>query len=416
MDRIIIQKRWTPKKIIYGIVAVSFTCFIVYLIFFSDRSSRLKVERDRITVSNVRTAPFQEFIPIIGSVQPIQTVYLDVSEGGNVVKKYIEEGAFVNVGDPIVKFDNSELRLSIIYNEANVFQQINALRGTRLSFEQSKLSLQNQLLDIRYKILSQSRVHEVDKALYNKGLISQNEFKQSEDQYNFLLQSNELLVRSYQQDSIFRLEQISQLELSVQTLQSNLSITKQQLENLTVRAPIKGQLTSLKAEIGQSISRGENLGQIDDVDSFKVRVEIDEHYINRVNNGQPGTYSFNDRDYRLTIKTVYPEVKNGKFLVDMLFIDKMPEGIRRGQTVHASLNLSEQKSAVVIDRGGFYQNTGGQWIFVIDKSGSFATKRSIRIGLQNNQVFEVLEGLKEGEQVITSSYDNYGDVEKLILK
>jgi len=416
MDRKIERKKWPPKKILTAAAAGLFGLFVVYLIFFSDKSAKLNVEKERITFSKARYGPFQEFIPVIGTVQPIRTFFLDVTEGGNVVRKYIEEGSFVKVGDPIVKFDNAELRLSIIYNEANVFQQINSLRGTRLSFEQSKLSLRSQLLDVEYKVLNQQRVHDVNKALHAKNLISENEFRQSEDQYNLLVSTKELTVKSYEQDSIFRSEQIKELEHSVAQLQSNLSITQQQLEGLTVRAPIKGQLTSLKAEVGQSIARGVNLGQIDDIDSFKVRVEIDEHYINRVNSGQSGTFTVSDRDYLSKIRTVYPEVKGGKFYVDMLFVGRMPEGIRRGQTLHINLNLSEQKKALVIDRGGFYQKTGGQWIFVVDGSGAFATKRPIRLGLQNAQAFEVLEGLAEGDEVITSSYENFGDVEKLILK
>jgi HlyD family secretion protein len=416
MDRQIEKKKWPPKKILTVAAAGAFGVFIIYLIFFSDKSAKLNVEKERITLSKAHYGPFQEFIPVIGTVQPIRTFFLDVTEGGNVVRKFLEEGSFVKVGDPIVKFDNAELRLSIIYNEANVFQQINALRSTRLSFEQSKLALQSQMLDIEYKVLNQQRIHDVNKALYAKGLIPENDFKQSEDQYNLLVRTRELTIRSYEQDSLFRSEEIKELEHSVAQLQSNLGITQQQLEGLTVRAPIKGQLTSLKAEVGQSIARGVNLGQIDDVDSFKVRVEIDEHYINRVNAGQLGGFSVSDRDYTCRIRTVYPEVKAGKFYVDMLFSGKMPDGIRRGQTLHINLNLSEQKNALVIDRGGFYQKTGGQWIFVVDGSGAFATKRPIRLGLQNAQVFEVLEGLKEGDEVVTSSYDNYGDVEKLILK
>ncbi|MGA2624195.1 MAG: efflux RND transporter periplasmic adaptor subunit [Bacteroidota bacterium] len=416
MDRKIEKKKWTPKKIMYSAATAAFAIFVIYLIFFADKSAKLNVEKERITISTVRYGPFQEFIPVIGMVQPIRTFFLDVTEGGNVMKKFLEEGAFVKVGDPIVKFDNPELRLSIIYNEANVFQQINALRSTRLSFEQSKLALQSQLLDAEYKLLNQTRVHEVNKALYAKGLIPDNDFKASEDQYNLLVGMKELAMKSYEQDSIFRKEEIAQLERSVEQLQSNLKITQQQLEGLTVRAPIKGQLTSLKAEVGKSVSRGVNLGQIDDIDSFKVRVEIDEHYIDRVNARQMGGFSFSDRDYLCRIKTVYPEVTSGKFYVDMLFQGKMPDGIRRGQTLHINLNLSEQKQALVVDRGGFYQKTGGQWIFVVDPPGTFAVKRLIRLGLQNAQVFEVLEGLKEGEQVVTSSYDNYGDVDKLILK
>jgi HlyD family secretion protein len=223
-------------------------------------------------------------------------------------------------------------------------------------------------------------------------------------------------METYKQDSIFRAEQISQLEFSVKQLQQNLGVTKTQLENLTVRAPIKGQLTSLKAEIGQSISQGQNLGQIDVVDSFKVRASIDEHYIARVNPGQMGEFSFAGETYKLVIKTVFPQVSNGRFEVDMHFVGEVPKAIRRGQTLQIRLELGELSNALTVERGGFYQTTGGQWIFVLDKSGDFALRRDIKLGRQNSQVFEVLEGLKEGEKVITSSYENYKDIEKLVLK
>lgn len=416
MDRKIEKKIWTPKRVLQAAGAGMLVLALGYWMVFGDKSAKLNVESDRTTISIVKSGSFRESIPVIGSVQPIRSYVLDVTEGGTVTRKFLEEGTFVKVGDPIVKLDNAELRLSIIYNEANVFQQINALRSTRLMFEQSTLTLKNQLLDLQYRIISQTRTHEVSKTLFSRGLIAEHEFKQSEDQLKFLHESQELTMKSYVQDSIYRAAQIGQLERSVQTLQENLGITKEQLEQLTVRAPIKGQLTSLKVEIGQSKSRGENLGQIDDVDSFKVRVEIDEHYINRVNRGQTGSFSFDGADYLLTIKTVYPEVKGGKFQVDMLFGPTVPGGIRRGQTLHITLNLSEQKQALLIDRGGFYQKTGGQWIFVVDPTGAFATKRTIKLGLQNPQYFEVLEGLTEGESVITSSYDTFGEVEKLILK
>lgn len=416
LDRVIEKKKWTPKKIALLSFAGLFLFFILYVFVLSDRSMKLNVEKERISISTVKFGTFQEFIPVIGNVQPIQTFYLDVVEGGLVVKKFLEEGAFVNVNDPIVELDNAQLRLNIIYNEANVFQQINSLRATRLSFEQSKLSLQGQLLDLHYKILDQKRVYETNKGLYEKNLISNIEYEKSKDQLEYLMKSRDLTIESYKQDSIFRVTQITQMEQSVGTLEANLSITKRQLENLTVKAPIKGQLTSLKAEIGQSINRGENLGQIDDIDSFKVRAEIDEHYIARIHAGLEGIFAFSGQEHALRIKTVYPEIKNGKFQVDMLFTGKMPAGIRRGQTVHINLNLSDEKQSLMVERGGFYQKTGGQWIFVVDPSGSYAVKRPIKLGQQNTQVFEVLEGLKEGEQVVVSSYENYGDVEKLILK
>jgi HlyD family secretion protein len=416
MDRKIEKKKWTPKKIFtYGGGGLLFI-FIIYLLIFADKSSKLNVEEDRITISEVKYGPFQEFIPITGTVQPIKTFFLDVSEGGRVVKKYVEEGDFVNVGDPIIKMDNAELTLSVIYNQANVFSQINNLRSTRLSMEQSKLNLRSQLLDIEYDLIEKKRTYNNDKALFEKNLISKNEFDRAKEQYEYASQKKDLTLETYRQDSLFRTQQISQLEQSVETLQSNLAVTKTQLENLTVRAPIKGQLTALNAEIGQSIARGENLGRIDVIDSNKVRASIDEHYIARVAAGQTGEFTFNGKDYRLIIKTVFPQVTDGRFEVDMHFVGEVPNGIRRGQTLQIKLELGEPDKAITIDRGGFYQTTGGQWIFVVDKSGGYATKRNIKLGRQNTNSFEVLDGLKPGEKVITSSYETFGDVDKLVLK
>ena len=416
MDRKIEKKNWTPKRILtYGGGGLLFI-FIIYLLIFADKSSKLNVESDRITISEVKYGPFQEFIPITGTVQPIQTFFLDVSEGGRVVKKYVEEGAFVNVGDPIIRMDNAELTLSVIYNQANVFSQINNLRSTRLSMEQNKLNLRAQILDIEYDLIDKKRIYENDKVLFEKNLISKNEFDRAKEQYEYADQKKDLTRETYKQDSLFRSQQIAQLEQSVETLQSNLAVTKTQLENLTVRAPIKGQLTALNAEIGQSIARGENLGRIDVIDSNKVRASIDEHYIARVMPGQMGEFTFNGNDYRLIIKTVFPQVTNGRFEVDMHFVGEVPNGIRRGQTLQIKLELGEPDKAITIDRGGFYQTTGGQWIFVVDKSGDYAKKRSIKLGRQNTNAFEVIDGLKPGEKVITSSYDTFGDVDKLVLK
>lgn len=415
MDRKIEKKTWTSKRIITFGGGGLFFIFIFYLLVFADKSSKLNVESERLTISEVKFGQFQEFIPITGTVQPIETFFLDVSEGGRVVQKYVEEGAFVNVGDPIIRMDNAELTLSVIYNQANVFSQINNLRSTRLSMEQNRLNLRSQILDIEYDLIDKKRIYENNKILFEKNLISKIEFDRSKEQYEYAVQKKNLTFETYRQDSLFRAQQIAQLEQSVETLQSNLSVTKTQLENLTVRAPIKGQLTALNAEIGQSIARGENLGRIDVIDSNKVRASIDEHYIARVLPGQKGEFTFAEKSYELIIKTVFPQVTNGRFEVDMHFVGEVPNGIRRGQTLHIRLELGELGEAVTIDRGGFYQTTGGQWIFVIDKSGGFATKRSIKLGRQNTNSFEVIEGLKPGEKVITSSYDTFGDVEKLVL-
>ncbi|MGE5796248.1 MAG: efflux RND transporter periplasmic adaptor subunit [Ignavibacteria bacterium] len=413
MDRKIEKKKWSKRRIMYASSISLFIVFVLYVFVFSDQSAKLNVESEKITISTVEYEPFQEFIPITGAVQPIQTFFLDVSEGGRVVKKFVEDGAFVKAGQPIIKLDNAQMTLNIMYNEAQLFQQINSLRSTRLSMEQNRLNLQSQLLEIEYDLIDRRRVYENNKILFDKNLISKFEFDRSKEQYELSKKKKDLTLESYSQDSLFRVQQISQLEKSVEQMQNNLNLTKAQLENLTVKAPINGQISALTAEIGESISQGENLGQIDVIDSFKVRASIDEHYIARVNPGQYGEFNFNGRDYTIRIKTIYPQVTNGRFEVDMHFTAKQPEGIRRGQTLHIKLNLSEQKEAVTVARGGFYQSTGGQWVFVVN--GNSAVKRDIKLGQQNSQVFEVLEGLKPGEKVITSSYDNYGDVEKLIL-
>ncbi|MCF8242584.1 MAG: efflux RND transporter periplasmic adaptor subunit [Melioribacteraceae bacterium] len=416
MDRKLEKKNWTIKKVVYYTGGAIFVLFVLYIFVFSDSSSRLNVDSERITISTVKFGPFNENTPITGTVQPIETYYLDVTEGGRVMEKFVQEGAYLEEGDPIIRLDNAQLRLSIIYNEANVFQQINNLRSTRLSFEQNKLSLKKQLLDLKFEVAEEHRNFNTDKNLFDKNLISANQFASSKDRYHLAIQKFELTEESYKQDSIFRSIQIGQLEKSVGTLEENLNATKQQLDNLTVKAPITGQLTSLKAEIGESIASGQNLGQIDNIDSFKVRAQVDEHYIARVNPGQTGTFTFAGKEFSLIIKTVFPEVRNGRFEVDMHFVDEVPAGIRRGQTVHIKLSLSELRDALMVDRGGFYQTTGGQWIFVLDESGEFATRRKISLGQQNTQYYEVLSGLKEGEKVITSTYDNFGDNEKLILK
>ncbi|MEJ2196040.1 MAG: HlyD family efflux transporter periplasmic adaptor subunit [Ignavibacteriaceae bacterium] len=415
MDRKIEKKKWALKKIIYLGGGGLFLLFVFYVFIFADQRSSLNVEKERITISTVAYEPFQEFIPITGTVLPIKTFYLDVTDGGRVVKKFVEEGAFVNVNDPIIKLDNAALTLNIMYNEAQLFQQINNLRSTRLSMEQNRLNLQEQILQVKYDLIDKKREYEVNKELYSKNLISENEFKRSKEQYDLMVKKKELTFESFTQDSVFRVQQIEQLEKSISQMQNNLNMTKQQLQNLTVTAPIKGQLTSLKAEIGESISPGENLGQIDVIDSFKVRAEIDEHYIARIATGQSGEFTLSDKDYKLVVSNVYPEVTNGRFNVDLLFVDGQPEGIRRGQTLHIRLELGELTNAITVARGGFYQTTGGQWVFVLNQKGSEGVKRNIKLGRQNSQVFEVLEGLKAGEEVITSSYDNFGNAEKLII-
>jgi HlyD family secretion protein len=416
MDKPLEKKYWTMRRI--GIVGIPtlIVLFVLISIVFGDRRSALNVQKERLTLSIVTGGLFQDYIPVTGEVLPIETFFLDVVEGGKVVQKFIEEGAYLKIGDPIIKLENANLTLQTIYNQTQVVQQENNLRTFKLALEQNKLNLQMQILNLNVQIQNQKRIFEMNRKLYEKNLIPQNEFESSRDQYDYLVKSRDLSLQSYSLDSLSREGQIKQLETTVKQFQKNMKLIDDQFSNLTVRAPINGQLTALNAEIGKSISPGQNIGQIDDTTASKVRVDIDEHYITRVQEGQTGEWILDDRPYKLRVKKVFVQVTNGRFQADMIFIGDAPQGIRRGQTVHIKLELGGLTKAVLIETGGFYSTTGGQWIFVVDKSGAFAIKRNIKIGRQNPQYYEVLEGLRAGEKVVTSSYENFGDVEKLILQ
>ena len=415
MDRKIPKNRWTLRNI----AGLSGTALIILLILYylvlGDHRSKLNVESEKITVSEVTRGQFQEFDPVQGTVQPIQTFFLDAVEGGRVDSTFVEAGSFVKQGDRILKLANMNLQLDVLYREALLFEQINNARNTRLAIEQNTLALRGQLTDVTYQIQRLERQDERDTVLLAKGLISKQDFQQVNDEHLYWIQKRALTVDNIRQDSILRHTQIEQLDASVRRMQNNLDLVKRSMDNLVVRAPISGQLTSRNAEIGESKSPGQRLGQIDVLDGFKVLTPIDEFYIARVNPGQKGKTDINGKTYRLTVTKVYPEVRDNKFEVDMLFDGTPPPGIRRGQTLQIRLELGDLAEAVMVPRGGFYQKTGGQWIYVVDGSGAFAVKRPIRLGRQNPQVFEVLDGLQPGEKVVTSSYDNFGDIDKLVL-
>ena len=415
MDRKIPKNRWTLRNI----AGLSGTALIILLILYylvlGDHRSKLNVESEKITVSEVTRGQFQEFDPVQGTVQPIQTFFLDAVEGGRVDSTFVEAGSFVKQGDRILKLANMNLQLDVLYREALLFEQINNARNTRLAIEQNTLALRGQLTDVTYQIQRLERQDERDTVLLAKGLISKQDFQQVNDEHLYWIQKRALTVDNIRQDSILRHTQIEQLDASVKRMQNNLDLVKRSMDNLVVRAPISGQLTSRNAEIGESKSPGQRLGQIDVLDGFKVLTPIDEFYIARVNPGQKGETDINGKTYRLTVTKVYPEVRDNKFEVDMLFDGIPPPGIRRGQTLQIRLELGDLAEAVMVPRGGFYQKTGGQWIYVVDGSGAFAVKRPIRLGRQNPQVFEVLDGLQPGEKVVTSSYDNFGDIDKLVL-
>jgi HlyD family secretion protein len=416
MDRKIEKKKWPPKKIA-GLAAVGlFVILVLYVFLFKLSKSTLNVKTERITVSTVNRGPFQEFIPVMGNVLPINTFYLNAVEGGRVEEIYLEAGTFVKEGDEILRLANTNLLLDIMWREAELFQQSNNLRNTRLSMEQYRLQLNQDLALIDNQLQQQKRIYERYIELVKDNLISKHEFELAKDQYNYLIKKRELTIESQKNDLEFRQGQIDALEASLKRMQDNLEIVKQKQENLTIRAPVSGHLTALDAEIGQSKSPGQPLGQIDVLEGFRVRAAIDEHYIARVETGRKGEFDFAGRSYGLIVNKIYPEVKDGRFEVDMEFVGGEPEEITRGQTLHIRLELGDISEAILLARGGFYQTTGGNWAYVVDDSENVATKRKIRLGRQNPQVFEVLEGLEPGERVITSSYESFGNMDRLVLK
>ena len=416
MDKIIEKKKWTPKKIIGIAIVATFIVVVFYNIIFGDKSSKLNVQLERIAIEEVREDFFRDYISTPSTVFPIRTIYLDALEGGRVEEIYLEEGNHVEAGDEILRLSNTNLHLNIMTREANLAEQMNNLRNTRLLMEQNKLDLRSQILELDYLIDKSEEDFEDKKALFEKDFISDEEFNDVKMEYDYLLQRKELVIESQKQDSLFREIQIEQLEQSVSRMQDNLDLVRKKLDNLTIKAPVSGELAFINAEIGESKGAGQRLGQINVLDSYKLQADIDEYYINRIVKGLKGQFEFAGQEYSLIVNKVYTVVQNGRFSVDLTFTSELPPRIRTGQTFRVKLELGAPKEAILIPKGGFYQTTGGQWIFVIDESGDFAYKREITLGSMNPRFYEVLDGLMPGERVIISGYDNFGDADKLMLK
>jgi HlyD family secretion protein len=415
MDRILEKKKWPPKKIITFSVIGLIVVFVLYNFIFGDKSSKLNVDVNKITISVLTKGPFQEFIPVIGNVVPITTIYLDIDEGGKVDQILVEPGSLVKKGDVILKLVNASRQYQFMDQEATLSQQIDGYKNSKLEIEKREIDMDNQLFEAEINYLKQKSNFERIETI--KHTYSQKEYEQYKYDYELAEKKRVFTIENAKRDSILRKIQLEQIESSLNRTQKHLDMLRENLENsLTVRAPIAGQLASLDAEIGQLKGGGSRLGQIDVIDSFKVRVSIDEHYISRINRGQIGEFDLQNVSHKLIITKVFPEINQGKFEVDMLFKDKAPQGIRRGQTLHIRLELGDLAEAILLPNGGFFQKTGGNWIYVIDQSETYAVKRQIKLGRKNPEYFEVLEGLEPGEKVITSSYDNFGDIDKLILK
>jgi HlyD family secretion protein len=415
MDRKLQRKRWPAGRIAWFVVSMVVVGVGAYALLFQTHESSLRVSGERIIVSTVSQGPFQEFIPVTGTVIPINKLFLDAVEGGRVEEIYAEAGAMVDTGDRLLKLTNTNLLLDIMWREAEMFQQSNNLRNTRLLMEQYRLQLRTEIADIENDLQQQKRTYERYSELAKDNLIPAHDLELARDEYEYLLERRELALESQRIDLEFRQAQVDALEVSLKRMEDNLAIVKEKQENLTIRAPVSGHLTALNAEIGQSKTPGERLGQIDVLDGFKIRALVDEYYLARVEMGRRGEFDDSDEPVEVQVQKIYPEVRDGRFEVELEFAADYPEGMTRGQTLHLRLELGEISEAILLPRGGFYQATGGAWAYVVDASGSFARKKAIKIGRQNPEVFEVLGGLQPGERVITSSYEGFGNMDRLNL-
>jgi HlyD family secretion protein len=417
MDRKIEKKnKLFSKRNIWIFVGSVVFLLVLYILIFGDKSSKLNVDVEKISIAEITKDVFQDYIAVIGTVEPIQTIYLDAIEGGRVEEIMLDEGSKLKKGDVIMRLSNVNLILDISNNEANVARAVSELRTAKLLMVQQQLNSESQIIETERLLKLQERAYQHNQVLFQDQLISREEFDQSREQYEATVKKFKLLKQIQRQDSIFRAIQVGSLEASVNSLNSNLEIIKERLDNLNIKAPVNGELASLNPEVGEVVTYGSRIGTVNILDSYKLRVEIDEHYIARVNRGLVGECDFAGVDYPGVITKIYPEVQNGRFYVDMVFTGDIPGAIRIGQTSRIKLELGESKEAILIPRGGFYQSTGGQWVYAVDPSGEFAYKKDISIGRQNPRYYEVLAGLEPGEKVIISSYDTFGDVDKLILK
>lgn len=418
MDKVIEKKKGIALVFSKKALPYWFGClmaaFILWLVFRDDAST-LRVNGDTLSISEVRSGEFNDYIRISGQVQPMTTIQVSPREAGIVEEIISEEGTHVKAGDIIVRLSNDDLDLEILNSEANLAEKENALRNTMIQMEQEKMQLSLNIVELETEVKRKGRALESQKRLFDDGLIGKEEYLRSEEDYTLFCKKLEVTLARAEQDSMYRSVQIMQMQESLENMKINMQRIRKRKENLAVKAPIDGELGLLEVVLGQSVGSGMKIGQINNLDNYKIEALIDEHYIDRVNAGLSATFERQNETYDAVIRKVYPEVRNGKFQADFKFSGAQPANIRTGQTYYLNLQLGQPESAILIPRGTFYQKTGGKWIYVVSPDGDKAVKREIRIGRQNPQFYEVLEGLSPGEQVITSGYDNFGDNEVLVF-
>ena len=418
MDKIIEKKTgWRvafTKKAVPWWLGALLGIFIIYLIARPNNKT-LRVDKDTLTVSTATRGEFNDYIRVSGRVQPMTTIQLSPQEGGIVQSILIEEGSKVRAGDPILVLSNDNLDLQILNAEAELAEKENILRNTQIQMEQQKLDVRQNELEYGTNVEKLHRAYEQQKALYDDKLIAKEDYLKAKEDYDLAIKKYDLIRERSRQDSLYRGTQVDRMEESLENMLLNMHMIRKRKDNLIVKAPIDGELGLLDVVLGQSIASGTKIGQINSVGTYKVEAQIDEHYIDRVVSGLEATFERQGETFSTVIRKVYPEVRDGKFKADFKFDGEQPDNIRAGQTYYLNLQLGQPEEAVIIPRGTFYQKTGGKWIYVVSKDGNKAVKREIRIGRQNPQYYEVLEGLEPGEKVITSGYDTYGDSDVLVF-
>ena len=416
MDKIIEKKHgialaFTIKALPYWFGALLLS-LIIYLLV-RDNTSTLRINPDTLTIATVTKGDFNDYIRLNGQVLPMTTIQISPQEGGVVQKIIVEEGTQVKAGDPILLLSNDNLDLQILNSEAELAEKENILRNTLISMEQQKLNLQQEQLQLQTEVKRCLRIYEAQRALYNDQLISREDYLRAEEDYHLANNRLTLVKNRAYQDSLYRSVQIQQMQESLENMRLNMQMIRRRKENLTIKAPIDGEVGLLDVVLGQSIAQGTKIGQINDLTNYKIEAQIDEHYIDRVFAGLEATFDRQDEHYSAVIRKVYPEVRSGKFRADFKFVNEQPANIRSGQTYYLNLQLGQSEEAVLIPRGSFFQTTGGKWIYVLNEQGDRAIKREIRIRRQNPQFYEVIEGLQPGDKVITSSYEKFGNNEVL---
>jgi HlyD family secretion protein len=415
MDRVIEKTPWQkyhkPATWIAGVVLA----LLAFWFFKPDAGRALKVQNDRIVVSTVTMGEFDDYIPVRGQVAPLKTVFLDAIEGGRVEAIHVEDGAQVKLGDLIVELSNTTLQLDVIAREAEVTEQLNNLRNTELSLEQNRLEHKRNLVDINYNIVRLRR--EIDRLtpLVSKDMVDEGSVERLQDEYDWYVARREVTLESQATDERLQIAQMEQLRIAGDQLEKNLEVARGNLDSLNVRAPVAGKLTAFDLEVGQALSRGDNVGQIDDPAHFKVTANIDEYYLSRVDLEQTARFTTDGSKYEMVVRKIYPQVQNGTFEVDLVFNGEEPDAIRRGQTLQLNLELGSPSETLMIPNGAFYQDTGGNWVFVVAPDGQRAIRRNVRLGRRNVRYIEVLDGLEPGERVVTSPYTNYLDMDRLEL-